>query len=459
MTANKREKPTERIENGVLTNQAVQGFELAVVTGLDRGTSFRSTSESCTIGFHPSCDLELRDTSVSRFHCHLTSDAKRVRIRDLGSSNGTIVDGLHINDGYIKHDCFVHIGRTTIHFRLLHERALLALSEYSRFGLLRGESPTMRRMFALLERAAPTDATILLVGETGTGKTAAARSIHDQSGRKTGPFITIDCSSLPSNLLESELFGHEKGAFTGAFGLRVGAFEEADGGTIFLDELGELPVELQAKLLTVLESREIRRVGSNRARPVDVRIIAATNRDLRQEVNVGRFRTDLYYRLSVVVIEIPPLRARLDDLPVVVDSLLARLDLPAEQRETIATPELLRELRGSSWPGNIRELRNHLERYLLFQDLDGLDLGNLEQSAQRGDASEDLSSAVHVDAEQPFADARKRVLGEFERLYVTDLLRKHDSNVSRAASHAGITRTYLYRLAQRHKIRGPKTQE
>ena len=464
---------TEHLSELPRTSTPVRGFRLDITAGPDAGRSWRSEGERCTIGVHSSCDLVLTDPTVSRFHCELTSDADLVRIRDLDSSNGTVLDGVPVRDALLRHGSSMKLGRSSLRFQLLEQAARIPLSERTSFGRLVGRSVAMRRMFLLLERAARAQVTILLEGETGTGKSATARSIHHESERRDGPFIMLDCSSLPSNLLQSELFGHEKGAFTGAHSRRIGAFEEADGGTIFLDEIGELPIELQAKLLSVLEDREIRRVGSNHTRPVDVRVLAATNRDLRSEVNAGRFREDLYYRISVVSIEVPPLRRRLDDLPVLLDALLQRLQVPPAQRATAITPDFLQQLGRSAWPGNIRELRNHLERHLLFCDLadehPGDELGDGPLAGQAGIlaspggdgaspeqvAVQDHRDCIRVEGDASFSDARQRAIAAFERLYVTQLLERHDGRVSRAAKAAGITRAYLYRLLQRHDVPRP----
>lgn len=456
---------TEHLGEALGSSTPVRGFRLDVTAGPDAGRSWRSERERCTIGVHSSCDLALSDPTVSRFHCELISGAERIRIRDLDSSNGTAIDGVSIRDAHLKHGSTLKLGRTRIRFQLLEQAAHVPVSERTHFGRLVGRSVAMRRMFALLERAAGSNVTILLEGETGTGKSATARSIHDESARRNGPFIMLDCSSLPSTLLESELFGHEKGAFTGAHSLRIGAFEEADGGTIFLDEIGELPIELQAKLLSVLEDREIRRVGSNRTRAVDVRVLAATNRDLRSEVNAGRFREDLYYRLSVVSIEIPPLRRRLDDVPLLIENLLTRSQVSPTQRELAIEPEFVEHLQQSAWPGNVRELRNHLERYLLFRDIAAFpgSRGHSGASeAQRQVGAEqpavepaDHSGCIRVDTTATFSDARQQAIAAFERTYIDEVLSAHGGRVSRAAAAAGITRAYLYRLLHRHAIDKP----
>ncbi|WP_428261457.1 sigma 54-interacting transcriptional regulator [Haliangium sp.] len=426
-----------------LAGESVRGFELDVVEGAQSGLHWESQSNKCSIGAHPSCDLVLDDPTVSRFHCEIVMGEQGAKVLDLGSSNGTLLDGVRVVEAFLKLGSLLRLGRSVVRFQHLGKRNRVSLSERGEFGILVGRSVVMRATFAMLERAARTDITILLEGETGTGKSAAARSLHAESPRKDGPFVMVDCGAIPGTLLDSELFGHERGAFTGADSTRVGAFEEASGGTIFLDEIGELPLELQTKLLSVIENREIRRVGSNQHRRIDVRVIVATNRDLRAEVNAGRFREDLYYRVAVIKIELPPLRRRLEDLPLLAEMLLARMRVSDERIRDILGPEFVRTLRSAAWPGNIRELRNYLEQCLVFDD------ATLTSPilADEGDPR------VPVDATVPFSEARQQVLNEFERLYVSELLRLHGGKVSQAAAEAGIDRTYLYRLLRRHEIK------
>jgi transcriptional regulator with GAF, ATPase, and Fis domain len=276
---------------------------------------------------------------------------------------------------------------------------------------------------------------VLLTGETGTGKEITAQSIHDASPRADGPMVVVDCASLAPQLVESELFGHERGAFTDAVRARAGAFEIAHGGTIFLDEIGELPPASQAKILRVLEAREVRRVGSGHVRPVDVRVIAATHRDLRSEVNQGRFREDLYYRLAVIELRLPPLRERLEDLPILAGTLLERLGAARAIDE-----ELIARLSASAWPGNVRQLRNYLERLVaLDRDLPPPSSGDL------------APPTIH--AHLAYEDARRIALDDFERRYLVALVESCDDNVSEAARRAGLNRTYLHKLLRRHGVR------
>ncbi len=379
------------------------------------------------------------DPTVSRFHCELEVGEDGATLRDQQSHNGTTLDGVSILHAFTRSGSLIRIGKSVIRFQYAAKHNRVEVSTKTRFGGLLGSSVAMRTRFAMLERAAASDVTVLLEGETGTGKEGASYALHSQSPRAAGPFIVIDRGAIPATLLESELFGHEKGAFTGAETRRAGAFEEADGGTILLDELGELPPDLQPKLLRVLESREIRPVGASQYKKIDVRLIAATNRDLRAEVNDGRFRPDLYFRLAVLRIDIPPLRERPEDIAPLTRHILAELGANESVVAKLATSSFLSRLRQNTWPGNVRELRNYLERCLVFEE--PMPLESLSR-AERGPV---------IDTSLSYAEARKRVLRDFERHYVEALVKANDGNVSAAARAAGVDRAYLYRLMRRSR--------
>ena len=419
----------------------VRRFRLTVIEGPARGVTWESTGDRCSIGSHNSNHLILEDPTVSRFHCEIVIDGSGARARDLQSRNGTVLDGVAVLEAFLRAGSFLRLGKSVIRFELGTETNRLPLSEETRFGTLTGVSAAMRAAFAMFARAAESDATVLLEGETGTGKSQAARSIHQKSARSEGPFIIVDCGAILANLLESELFGHEKGSFTGATDRRVGAFEEASGGTLFLDEIGEMPIDLQPKLLRALEAREVRRVGSNAYRPVDVRVIAATNRDLRADVNAGRFRADLYFRLAVVTIGMPPLRQRPEDIPALVEEILASLRASKEAAEPLRSPEFLAQLRSAAWPGNVRELRNYIERSLILRTFDPVPEGGAPPEG-----------GFVVDPTAPYASERERAIADFERRYFEALLRLHGGKVAQAASAAGMDRAYLYRMLRRHGI-------
>ncbi len=453
--------PPATVEYGGVRAPGVRGFALIVAEGAPAAT-WRSRGPRATVGSHPGNDLVLADATVSRFHCELTVEGEVVRVRDLGSRNGTVVDGVRVHDGFVRDGSVLRLGRAAVRVELTADHHPLLVSASERFGGLAGVSVAMRATFALLERAAATDANVLLQGETGTGKGAMADAIHAQHARRDRPLVVVDCGALSPTLLDSELFGHERGAFTGADTRRVGAFEEADGGTIFLDEIGELPADLQPKLLRVLENREVRRLGQNAWRPVDFRLIAATNRDLRAEVNAGRFRADLFYRLAVLEIPVPPLRARPEDIPAIAAQILTSLGASAEERAAMSTPEVEARLLGAAWPGNVRELRNYLERSLVLQTAAPLaaavgpeaGAGTGAGTAAGAGIGAALAGASGPDLSLAYADARRRAVDQFERDYVAGLLRAHDGKVAAAARTAGVARVYLYRLMRKHGLGG-----
>lgn len=429
----------------------VRRFRLCIVTGPDAGAVHVSEGAPMTIGTHESAQVRLADTTVSRFHCEITHDEDRATLRDLGSRNGTTIDGVPVLHAILRDGALLTLGHTQIRFELGHEHVSVPLSETERFGTLVGRSITMRALFARLARVASSDATVLVEGETGTGKEAVAESIHQESPRRDGPFIVVDCGAVPHELLESELFGHERGSFTGATTRREGALEAASGGTLFLDEIGELSLDLQPKLLRAIERREIKRVGSNGYRPVDVRVIAATNRNLRAEVNERRFRPDLYYRLAVVEVRLPPLRERAEDLPLLAEHFLTSLGAAGRPgAEALRTPSFLAEVARHRWPGNVRELRNYLERCLAFQEPMPLG-GDGEDPAREASASGD--PGVTIASNRPLREARELWTEYCERRYLVELLAAHGNNVTAAAKAAGVDRPHFYRLLWRHGLR------
>lgn len=397
-----------------------------------------------TLGSHPSNDVVLDDPTVSRFHAELLVDGERARLVDVGSSNGVVLDGVAIRDAFVRDGSVIELGRKrlTVGFGDAEMRGVAQARD--RFGTLVGASEKMRRLFSVLERCAESDSTVLLEGETGTGKEAIAESLHEASKRAEGPFVVVDCSAIPHELVESHLFGHERGAFTGAVATRVGAFEEANGGTLFLDEIGELPSDLQPKLLRALEQRSIRRVGGAKRIDVDVRVVAATNRRLHEEVNAGHFRADLFYRLAVVRVAVPALRERIDDLPVLVPALLERLGADEAAQQNMLKPAFLARLAASPWPGNVRELRNRLERFLVLGEDDAPD---------GAPPSSDDHTDPTIDPREAYQHARERALASFERRYLSAVLSLHEGNVAKAAREIGLDRTYLHRLLRKHGLR------
>jgi two-component system, NtrC family, response regulator GlrR len=417
-------------------------FVLVTMQGKDVGFTFVPQTECVVIGSHPSADLVLRDPSVSRFHCEITG-GDRPAIRDLGSRNGTVVNGVAVAQAPLTEGALLTLGGTQLRFQRSGVAARIALSERDRFGQMVGRSASMRAVFALCEQAAASDSTVLIEGETGTGKEATAEAIHRESTRRDGPFVVIDCGAIPPQLLESELFGHERGAFTGAVNTRRGAFQAASGGSIFLDEIGELGLDLQPKLLRALERREVKPVGANRYSPIDVRVLAATNRNLREEVTARRFRSDLYYRVAVLRVRIPPLRERKEDLGVLLEHLLQTLgaaDRP--EARALRTDGFLNEVARHAWPGNVRELRNYVERCLAMRD---------QPPPQELETSD--TTSAKIDITQPLKAAREAWVAEFERRYLTELLKQHDDNVTVAARAAAVDRIHFYRLLWKHGLR------
>ena len=388
------------------------------------------------IGADERADIVLADPSLSRFHCEIEVERGRPVLHDLGSRNGTHVDGVQVIEAPLRDGALLLLGRTQLRFEIGTRNVEVVLSPHDRFGRLVGGSIPMRAAYASLEAAAATDITLLLHGESGTGKDLAAESLHLASARRDGPFIVIDCGAIPGNLLEVELFGHEAGAFTGAAAARAGAFEAANGGTLFLDEIGELALELQPKLLRVLDRREVQRVGSTKRTPVDVRIVAATNRNLKEEVNARRFRSDLYFRLAVLVVRMPPLRDRASDIPALVGAILDRIgDRTSPMARSLESGELLPELLRHAWPGNVRELRNYVERCLA------------------GQQTELTTDEPAVDITQPLRSVRDRWIQHVERQYLERLLAAHGNNVSAAARVAEVDRVHLHRLLAKHGLR------
>ena len=427
--------------------ERIQTFRILIAEGPLRGHAWESGSaDRAAVGSHPSNDVVLEDDTVSRFHCEIVVDAAGARVRDLGSRNGTFVDGHRVVEIWVRHGSVIRLGRAAIQFQYVGRTVAVAASARSELGSLVGASLPMRAVFGVLERAAASDVTVLLEGETGTGKEGAAKALHEHSARKAGPFVVVDCSAIHGNLVESELFGHERGAFTGAIAPRAGAFEEAAGGTLFLDEIGELPLDMQPKLLRALESREIRRIGSNERRAVDLRVVAATHRDLRQAVNQGAFRSDLYFRLAVVRVTLPPLRERLDDLPLLVSHLLDRLGAPPAAK--LRDRELVARLARSSWPGNVRELRNYLERCLVLEEELPVD----EAPPTSTSAPPEPPDPPDPPETGPYAEARRRALDRFERRYLESIVARHHGKIAEAAREAGIDRVSLYRMLRRHGL-------
>jgi DNA-binding NtrC family response regulator len=415
-------------------------YRLTVTDGPDRDLAIDGGEAELAIGTAPANTMILTDSAVSRHHIAITPTPRGHLVRDLGSTNGTSINGVAIERAFLAPGALIAIGQSRLRFEPIGGEERAALSSDMRWGRALGASEAMRRIFAVLPRLAESDATILLEGETGTGKGLLAEAIHEASPRASGPLIVLDCGAIPPTLIESELFGHERGAFTGAAGARIGGFEAARGGTVFLDEIGELPLDMQPKLLRAIEDRVVKRVGGNEPVRLDIRVIAATNRDLRSEINQGRFRSDLYYRLNTFRLRIPPLRERREDIALLVAHFYRQLSPGGEPPPA----ELLAELARHDWPGNVRELRAAVERAVLLGD-------PAVWRALSGDAPASSDDGRFVDGTS-FRAAKERAVAAWEREYVRSLIAHHDGNLSRAARAVRMDRNHLRELLRRHKI-------
>ncbi|MBN1944211.1 MAG: sigma 54-interacting transcriptional regulator [Bradymonadales bacterium] len=418
-------------------------------------------------------DVVVDEDTVSRFHCQIVQEEDNYILKDLASTNGTYLDGVRIREAFLTKGSRIKLSHVELAFEPIEEHIRVEPANLTRYGEIVGQNLRMRQIFNILERISPSAATVILEGETGTGKEVVARTIHNKSNRSKGPFIVFDCGAVPENLIESELFGHEKGAFTGALRSRQGLFQMAHRGTIFLDEIGELSLDLQPKLLRVLETREVRSVGSNRSTPVDVRVIAATNRDLAKEVREGRFREDLFYRLSVVRLLLPPLRERPDDIPLLVEHFLSKEGANRTQegyrRLTAVSAPAMRALEVYSWPGNVRELANVVERACSFAKGPVLEIEDLPDHIAHlvgpALAQPELhdtypDSPVPSDlAEMSFKDAKETWLATFEKDYLAAVLKKNDFNISASAREASIDRKYFRKLMQKYGLETPGSDQ
>jgi DNA-binding NtrC family response regulator len=451
--------------------------------------------EEIRIGSMEDNDVVLGDDTVSRYHCRITQEDNGYVLLDQRSTNGTFINKVRIREAFVKSGSIVSVGQSQLRFSAREEEVEIVPSRSDRCAGLIGGNARMREIYTIIEKIAPTATTVVIDGETGTGKEVVAQAIHSLSPRSRNDLVVFDCGAVPPNLIESELFGHEKGSFTGAVMTRQGLFEQADGGTLFLDELGELPLDLQPKLLRALEQREVRRVGSAKASKVDVRIIAATNRNLEDEVRAGRFRQDLFYRLSVVRLHLPSLHDRADDIPLLIQHFL---DNGAFNRKPNAPSvrgvarDAVAALQNYPWPGNVRELVNVVERAVSFCDSDTIELSDLpdyvrtaktqppkEPPATRRATSvppgtnpgttPSVSMNPNAPAPAPpeellaegvtFKDAKERWVASFERDYILQLLRRNNGNISHAARAADIDRKYFRKLMKKYDIEAAGVDE
>jgi transcriptional regulator with GAF, ATPase, and Fis domain len=426
--------------------------KLAVLDGADKGKELTVDRATIKIGTKKDCEMMLTDDTVSRIHAEITKNKQGYLLRDLDSTNGTFVEGLKVKEAYLAAGSVIRVGETKIKFVPQDEKIEIVPSTKSRFGEIIGQSLEMRKIYGILEKVAPTNVTVIITGETGTGKELVAKGLHSHSKRSKRPFVVFDCSAVQKNLIESELFGHERGSFTGATATRQGAFELADGGTIFLDEIGELSMDMQPKLLRALEQGEVKRVGADRPRRVDVRVIAATNRDLKDEVKKGNFREDLFFRISVVQVHLPPLRKRMDDMPMLIEHFIDVNSTQEEERKqgTIKFSEASMDvMREHSWPGNIRELKNVIDRSISFSETEIINVAELPEYLREKSV---VTSQPRIRGDMPFKEAKEKWVESFEKDYLIDLLKKNNLNISKAAKQAGIDRKSVQRLLKKYNL-------
>jgi len=423
---------------------------VSAVAGPGAGPALAMARVVATVGRHPTNDLVLADRQVSGVHLelHRVGAGDRVRVRDAGSTNGTWIGPHRVTEAELAPGAELTVGGTLLRFDIDGAATTASVDPAESFGQLVGRSTVMRELFTLLERVAPKNLSILVVGETGTGKEEVARAIHERSRRAGKPFIVIDASTLPETLAESLLFGHEKGAFTGAERRSIGLFEAAEGGTVFLDEIGELPVSIQAKFLRVLEQRVVTRVGSHDPVLLDVRVVAATHRDLRHEIDSGRFREDLYYRLAQIRIAMPPLRDRLEDIPILCQKLLASLQ--EDEAAVTIDDEALAHLGAQPWPGNVRELRNVLARATALCGAGVIRRADVAGEGFGFRGTREERSAL--DLSGTFASAKDRAIERFESAYLAALVRRCEGNLSRAAREADLARHHLRDLLKKRGL-------
>ena len=436
--ASRARVPAPRVEI-VIARQADKACRRTVTLDGDR----------FSIGSHPKNDVVITDPRVSRFHCSIERTDRSWRLVDSGSTNGSRIAGIVVRDADLPADCTIELGDSAVVFRELPAATHVEILDQISFGDLFGRAPVMQRLFAILEKVSASDAGVLIEGESGTGKELVAAEIVRRGARARAPFIIVDCGAIAPSLIESELFGHVRGAFTGADRDRTGAFEAAQGGTVFLDEIGELPLDMQPKLLRVLETREVRRIGETTSRRIDVRVIAATNRRLEREVNLGRFREDLFYRLSVVTVHVPALRERREDIDLLVKAFLRSLD--ASHDASLFGPEVIEMLSRYDWPGNVRELKNYVERCVVLRSTA---LTTTSRSSVPAAAPPPPPEEEPVDLDVTFRAAKEQTIAAFERRYVSALINWAGGNVSRAARRANMDRMNLYRILQRIGLHG-----
>ena len=420
-------------------------FVAGGVAKTSEGGVFTIDVDPVVVGRDPAAQIVLGDQEVSAFHCELRAVSEGILVKDLGSTNGTFLGAVRVREAIVAAPIELVVGRSRVHLEPQAKKRV-EVGFADRFGPLVGGSPRMRRVFSVLEKVSATPLSVLILGETGTGKELVARAVHDASDRKGAAFVVVDCGSIPPTLAESILFGHERGAFTGANERRKGALAEADGGTLFLDELGELPIELQPKLLRALSERQVKRVGGSAFEAIDVRVLAATRRDLGAEMNAGRFRSDLFFRIAQVRVELPPLRERLSDLQLLVEDVCQRVGHPEHVQTVLSWIE--QRMASHDWPGNVRELMNVASVAATLADEPGAidDVLTLARDPGVTDLSRTGSQAGN------FGDEKRTAIAGFEREYFTGLARRCKGNVSEMARQSGMERHHVRAYLRKYGI-------
>lgn len=434
---------TAEASTQTLTQQAssAKGFVLRILEGPDTGKELELVDGTATIGSKPECDMQVSDHTVSGAHVRVEATPEGLLVADLGSKNGTFYLGTRVEKAVLQRGAVLRLGHTSVMVASRHPPPGPGYSQRASYGGLIGSSPAARRLYAALEQLEQLDYTALILGETGVGKERVAHEIHTHSHRAQGPFEVCDCASLSPTLVESELFGHTRGAFTGAHKTYRGVFERAHGGTIFLDEIGELPADLQPKLLRVLETHSVRRLGAADFIDVDVRVVAATNCDLGEEVKRGQFRRDLYFRLNLISIEVPPLRDRREDIPELIRHFLQEMG----QGDLVLSPTTVELFTtGYEWPGNVRELKNAVAR--------AQTMGSLPEGIKGGEHQERDAVAPPLDIDASFKDEKRRIVNAFEKDYLAAKLAQCDQNISHAARFSGMERNQFKRLLRKHGL-------
>lgn len=434
VTVAKSDESTKIIEfDGSKKILTLEALDLTIKSASGNKLHRTFKQSKITIGSSESNDVIIKDDDyISKKHCRLTVEDSGIILTDLGSTNGTFYESEKVEKIVLPGRSKFTIGKTEISVKKVQTKEKLK-PEKENIGSMIGATDSIKGIFALISRVAQSDATVCITGESGTGKELVAKSVHDMGSRASNPFVAINCGAIPPNIIESELFGHEKGAFTGATNTHRGVFEQASMGTLFLDEIGEMPPDLQTRLLRVLETRTIRRIGGQRDIPVDVRIVAATNQNLKQNVARGKFREDLFFRIHVIPIHIPPLRERKKDIEVLAEHFV-KMFCPDGEEKNISSGAMNKLLK-HSWPGNVRELKNTIQRALVMNQGNVINLHD-----------------IHITELKDTHGLKNIPLISKEKEAIIEALRKSSGNQLKASRILGIARTTLSNKINKYEI-------